>query len=69
MMKKLFFVVLLSLIFPFLTEAIRLPEILSDNMILQENQKIYIGIINASWGDTEIEPWISGKSFDMLPDE
>lgn len=42
MMKKLFFVVLLSVIFPFLAGAIRLPEVLSDNMIFQGNQKIHI---------------------------
>ncbi|WP_298652637.1 sialate O-acetylesterase [uncultured Proteiniphilum sp.] len=36
---------------------------------LYQETNIPIGIINASWGGTEIEPWISGKSFGMLPGE
>lgn len=36
---------------------------------LFQETHIPIGIINASWGGTEIEPWISGKSFDALPHE
>ncbi len=36
---------------------------------LFQETNIPIGIINASWGGTEIEPWISGKSFAALPYE
>lgn len=36
---------------------------------LFQETNIPIGIINASWGGTEIEPWISGKSFEGLPCE
>lgn len=36
---------------------------------LYQETNIPIGIINASWGGTEIEPWISGNSFAKLPDE
>lgn len=36
---------------------------------LYQETNIPIGIINASWGGTEIEPWISEKSFEALPNE
>lgn len=36
---------------------------------LYNELNIPIGIINSSWGGTDIEPWISRKSFDALSDE
>lgn len=36
---------------------------------LYQETKIPIGIINSSWGGTDIETWISGDRFDALPQE
>jgi sialate O-acetylesterase len=36
---------------------------------IYQETTIPIGIMNASWGGSEIEPWISGKTFEALPSE
>jgi sialate O-acetylesterase len=36
---------------------------------IHQETKIPIGIVNASWGGSEIEPWISEEAFVQLPDE
>lgn len=41
-MKKIFFIILLILVVPVLMGAIRLPEILSENMVLQGNREIRV---------------------------